>query len=147
MLKDMDIKNIISIADTEPDFMSIFGKTEDQIDDWRHATKFRIEDLMIRASKEVSDRKAATQTGFQKLSYPQFNGDILNYLEFKKRWNNEVVPERKPPALELAALRESVPAIAKAKIADASTMNKAWKLLDLDYGNLQEVRAKLKEQV
>ena len=94
MLKDMDIKNIISIADTEPDFMSIFGETEDQIDDWRHATKFRIEDLMIRASKGVSDRKAATQTGFQKLSYPQFNGDILNYLEFKKRWNNKIVPKK-----------------------------------------------------
>ena len=26
-------------------------------------------------------------------------------------------------------------------------MNEAWKLLDLDYGNLHEVRAKLKEQV
>ena len=102
---------------------------------------------MTRASKEVSDRKAATQTGFQKLSYPWFNGDVLNYLEFKKRWKNKVVPERKPPALELATLRESVPALAKAKIADASTMNKAWKLLDLDYGNLQEVCAKLKEQV
>ena len=47
MLKDMDIKNIISIADTEPDFLSIFSETEDQINDWRHATKFRIKDLMI----------------------------------------------------------------------------------------------------
>ena len=26
-------------------------------------------------------------------------------------------------------------------------MTEAWKLLDLDYGNLQEVRAKLKQQV
>ena len=26
-------------------------------------------------------------------------------------------------------------------------MDEAWKLLDLDYGNLEEVRAKLKEQV
>ena len=44
-------------------------------------------------------------------------------------------------------MRESVPAIAKAKIADASTMDKAWKLEDLDYGTLQEVCAKLKEQI
>ena len=102
---------------------------------------------MIRANKKVSERNAATQTGFQKMSYPQFKRHVLNYLEFKKRWNNEVVPERKPPALELTALRESVPAISKAKIADVCTMNKAWKLLDLDYGNLQEVHTKLKEQV
>ena len=60
-------------------------------------------------------------------------------MEFKKRWVAEVVPERKPPALELAALRDAVPALAKAKITDISTMSDAWKILDMDYGNLQEV--------
>ena len=34
MLKDLDIKNIISIADSEPNFLRIFGETEDQINDW-----------------------------------------------------------------------------------------------------------------
>ena len=102
---------------------------------------------MIRAFKEVSDRKAATQTGFKKLNYPQFNGDVLNYQEFKRRWKIEVVPKRRPPALELAALRESIPALAKAKIVAATSMAEAWKMLDLDYGNLQEVRAKLKREI
>ena len=32
-------------------------------------------------------------------------------------------------------------------IADVTTMVEAWKLLDLEYGNLQELRAKLKDQV
>ena len=102
---------------------------------------------MIRAYKEVSDTKASTQTGFKKLNYPQFNGDVLNYQEFKWRWKIEVVPERIPPALKLAALREYVPAIAKAKIIAATSMAEAWKLLDLDYRNLQEVRAKLKKEI
>ena len=84
MLTKMDIKHIISIADTEPDFLEIFGETEDQKDDWRHETEAQIDDLMIRASKEVSKSKAATQSVFKKLAYPQFNGDVLNYLEFKK---------------------------------------------------------------
>ena len=79
ILKDLDLTGIISLADTEPEFLEIFGETEDQVSDWNHATKFRIQDLMIRAFKEVSDRKAATQTGFKKLNYPQFNGDVLNY--------------------------------------------------------------------
>ena len=91
----MDIKHIISIADTEPDFLEIFGETEEQIDDWRHETEARIDDLMIRASREVSERKAATQSGFKKLTFPQFNGDILKYLEFKKIWTAQVVPEWK----------------------------------------------------
>ena len=112
----MDITGIISLADSEPDFIEVFGETEDQVSDWGHEAKYRIQDLMIRAYKEVSDRKASTQTGFKKLNYPQFNGDVLNYQEFKRRWKIEVIPERRPPALELAALRESVPPIAKAKI-------------------------------
>ena len=81
----MDIKQIIYITDQEPDFQEVFGKTKDQVDDWRHATEARIDDLMIRASREVFDRKAATQSGFKKLAYPHFNGYVLNYLLFKKR--------------------------------------------------------------
>ena len=103
------------------------------MNDWRDEIEAHIEDLMIRASREVSERKAATQSGFKKLSYPHFNGDILNYLEFKKRWAAEVVPERKPQAIELVALRDSIPASAKAKIADVTTMDEAWRMLDLEY--------------
>ena len=29
MLKDLDLTGIISLADTEPDFLEIFGETED----------------------------------------------------------------------------------------------------------------------
>ena len=85
MLKDLDITGIISLADTEPDFIEVFGETEDQVSYWSHEAKYRIQDLMIRAYKEVSDRKASTQTGFKKLNYPQFNRDVLNYLELKKQ--------------------------------------------------------------
>merc|ERR1712055_523541 len=147
MLKSMEIDKLLVLCETEPDFFSIFGETEDDIHDWRAATEIRIEDLQIKASKEVAERKAATQTGFRKLSYPSFNGDVLNYLEFRKRWKEEVVPERKPVALELAALREAVPVIAKAKITDVSTLSEAWKVLDMEYGDVQEIRAKLKDQV
>ena len=95
----------------------------------------------------MAERKSATQSGFRKLAYSSFNGDILNYLEFKKRWKEDVVPERKPVTLELAALREAVPVIAKGKIIDVSTLTDAWKLIDLEYGDVQEIQAKLKDQV
>ena len=49
--------------------------------------------------------------------------------------------------MELAALREALPAIAKAKIVAVTTMAEAWKLLDLDYGDIEEVRAKLKKEI
>ena len=84
MLKSLEIDKIISLCESEPDFFSIFGETEDDISDWRLSTEVRIEELLIKASKEVAERKSATQSGFRKLAYSSFNGDILNYLEFKK---------------------------------------------------------------
>ena len=57
-----------------------------------------------------------------KLKYPTLSGDSLTYEEFKMRWLEEVVPERKPQALELAALRESVPNSVRIKITEVKTM-------------------------
>ena len=37
-----------------------------------------------------------------------FNGDVPNYLKFKKKWKKEVVLEQDLLALELEALRDSV---------------------------------------
>ena len=58
-----------------------------------------------------------------------------------------MIPERRPAALELAALREAIPAVAKAKIVDADSLQDAWKLLNMEYGDIQVIRAKLKDQV
>ena len=145
MLKSMEIDKIIIICKTEPDFFSIFGETKDNISDWHLSTKIRIKDLLIKASKEVAERKSATQLGFRKLAYPSFNGDILNYLKFKKCWKEEVVPEWKPVALELAALRQVVPVIATGNIINVSNLTDNWKLIDLEYGDVQEIRAKPKD--
>ena len=99
MLNQINVDHIISIADHKPNFLDMFGETEDQVNDWRHATEDRITDLLIKASKEISERKAATQSGFKKLTYPHFNRDVFNYLEFRKCWAAEFVPEKKPITL------------------------------------------------
>ena len=81
---------------------------------------------------------------------PKFNDDVLSYLKLKKRWKVEVVPERKTVALEHAAMRNPIPALAKAKIMDISMismMTDFWKIWYMDYRNLRKVKAKLKHQV
>ena len=60
MLKSMEIDKILVLCETEPDFFTIFGETEDNIQDWHLSTEIRIKDLLIKASKEVVERKAAT---------------------------------------------------------------------------------------
>ena len=69
MLISMKIDKIIIPCETEPDFFSIFGETKDIIADLHLSTEVRIEDLLIRASKEVAERKSATQSGFRKIAY------------------------------------------------------------------------------
>ena len=91
MLKSMEIDDIILLCETEPDFFLIFGETKDNIADWCLSTEVRIEDLLIKASKEVVERKSATHPGFRKLPYPNFNGDSYITLKY---WKEEVVPER-----------------------------------------------------
>ena len=45
MLKSMEIDKIIILCESEPDFFSIFGETEDDISDWCLSTEVRTEDL------------------------------------------------------------------------------------------------------
>ena len=85
MLKELDVPGIIDLAVTEPDFLEIFGETEDTINDWSEEIRNKVQDFSLRAATEVSERKAATQTGFKKLSLHSFNGNVINYMEFKKR--------------------------------------------------------------
>ena len=127
MLRELDVPGIIDLTATEPEFLEIFGETEDAVNDWSEEIRNKVQDFSLRAATEVSERKAATQTGFKKLSLPSFNGNVLNYMEFKRRWRLEVVPERRPFAMELAALREALPPLAKAKVIAVTSMMEAWK--------------------
>ena len=51
MLKSMEIDKILVLCETEPDFFTIFGETEDNIHDWRLSTEIRIKDLLIKANQ------------------------------------------------------------------------------------------------
>ena len=59
MLTNLKIDEIIAKADQEPDFLGIFGVTEDAINDWRIATEDRIRKLTSSAAAEISARKAS----------------------------------------------------------------------------------------
>ena len=60
MLKELDVPGIIDLAVTEPDFLEIFGETEDAINDWSEEIRNKVQDFSLRAATEVSERKATT---------------------------------------------------------------------------------------
>ena len=67
----------------------------------------------------------STTSGFEKRKYPTFKGDILDYSEFRRLWLEEVAAERRPEAIELAALRDSLPQLARNKIVELRTLKDA----------------------
>ena len=73
------------------------------------------------------------------------------YINNSPGGNNEDIqnPIQKDEYLDHTppSLKESIPVFAKAKITDVFMTKEVQKLLKLHYGNLQEIRTKLKEQV
>ena len=51
----MNIDQILSMSEIEPNFLSLFEETEDDIDILHYTAEIRIKDLSIRASNEVAD--------------------------------------------------------------------------------------------
>ena len=91
-----------------------------------------------KAKKQLKDRKRR---------YPSFRGDVLNYFTFKERWNLEVGPEKQVESRELQSLKDNIPQAAKNKLIDCKTLVYAWKVLDHEYGDMDEIRAKLKAKI
>ena len=127
--------------------LKIHAETADQVNDWRNLTEDQVDTLLDKTTKEILERKVSVQSGFQKMNYTHFNQEILNYKEFKRRWDMEVFPERKPEQLELAALKESESTLVKNKLSDCITLQEAWNIQDHNIGDLEEIRAKLKQHI
>ena len=53
----------------------------------------------------------------------------------------------KPEHLELAALKDSLPMLAKNQLSEVDSLSKAWEILTGLYGDKKEIRAKLKAKI
>ena len=59
----------------------------------------------------------------------------------------EVSPERQIESRDLSNLLDNIPQTAKNRLVDVETLSVSWNLLDKEYGNHQEIRAKLKASI
>ena len=83
--KALRINEILDRFLYDPNQDEIYGAFADEIDDWSELCDGKIEELKIRAERQISQRKAATQSGFEKRSYPKFKGEKLTYYVFKEK--------------------------------------------------------------
>ena len=99
------------------------------------------------AEAQIAERKSVTACGFEKKSFPRFEGHKLEYYTFKKRWSKEVSVERQHPDRELASLIAALCKPAQHKVVDCETLKEVWMVLDREYGDLRELRAALKLKI
>ena len=83
----------------------------------------------------VSHTKRSNHSIFKKCSYPLFAGNIVDYYQFKSRWNEEVVSKRLMEISELNNHKDQILQSSKNKLYEVCKLSDAWKILDELYGD------------
>ena len=84
------------------------------------------------------------KTYLRKVDPPKFNGDILEFPEFKRKWTANVTREKMEEDSELDRLRDNVPESARKMLIGEKSLANAWKILTKMFGNKTMLANKLK---
>ena len=87
------------------------------------------------------------QVYLEKTRPPKFNGDELEFPEFKRKWESQVSKAYLPEESELDKLRDALPKEAKDQLYGVVTLTEAWKILTQRYGDKLLISKKLKGQL
>ena len=101
---------------------------------------------VVSASSAVSHH-SADRVQLAKTKPPYFKGDVIEYPEFKRKWNALVHAASLPIEAELDKLRDALPKSAKDQLCGCKTLVEAWSILDKRYGNPDLIAKKLKDQL
>ena len=78
---------------------------------------------------------------------PKFEGDMVTYPDFKRKWKATVGNANLSAESELDRLKDNVPSSAAKTLFGEVSMEGAWKILDKMYGNKTLIANKLKSQL
>ena len=71
----------------------------------------------------------------KKTDPPTWDGDVVNFAEFVRKWKNQVSAAKLPEEQELDRLRDCIPSQASISLFGESTIKGAWKVLEELYGD------------
>ena len=108
---------------------------------------------MIEERVEVKNTSPVTETTKAEFSYlkkidpPKFNGDMVSYPDFKRKWRANVSKANLSAEAELDRLKDNVPEKAAKMLFGEVSMDGAWAVLDKMFGNKTLIASKLKAQL
>lgn len=121
----------------------------------------RIDNLLMQLSNKVKEPPVPSSTTsvltdsssnnknlyLKKTDPPTWDGDVVNFAEFVRKWKNQVSAAKLPEEQELDRLRECIPSQASKSLFGESTMIGAWKVLEELYGDKDIIANLLKSQL
>merc|ERR1712082_420313 len=99
------------------------------------------------ATSSKDNDKPKEQVFLEKTKPPKFNGDVLEFAEFKRKWMAQVNKANLPEESELDKLRDNIPKEAKDQLYAVEKLDEAWKILSQRYGDKMVIGRKLKNQL
>ena len=97
--------------------------------------------------RSSAPQSSADKVQLAKTKPPLFKGEIVDFPEFKRKWNALVHPANLPAEAELDKLRDAIPKSAKDQLYGCKTLLEAWSIFDKRYGNPELIAKKLKDQL
>ena len=94
-----------------------------------------------------SDAKPREQVYLEKTKPPRFNGEDIDFPEFRRKWTSQVTQACLPVETELDKLRDNIPKDAKEQLFGVDKLEDAWTILTKRYGDPMLISRKLKAQL
>ena len=91
--------------------------------------------------------KHGYNTFLKKQDPPDFSGDCLDYMEFKRKWSSQVSSHKPPSEYEMDLLKNSIPEEGRKKLYGVDSLSSAWTQLDKLYGDKSLICQKLKSRL
>ena len=98
-------------------------------------------------SNSYTDKPRPEQTFLKKTDPPKFEGDMVTYPDFRRKWKANVSKANLSAESELDRLRDNVPEKAAKMLFGEATMEGAWTILDKMFGNKTLIANQLKNQL
>ena len=127
----------------------------EEAETWQEDTLSSIKTLLclVQAERKKTEVKSVQQpklsfpTLLKKRDPPEFKGDCLEFMDFKRKWNNSVHSSKPPEDFELDLLKTNIPEQGKKKLFGVESLATAWNLLDKLYGDTKLICQKLKNKL
>ena len=156
-LEKLDSKSSIAFAKLTDKLESFPDALESELvefENWVINYNSKLESLLEeinvaidRLNNSASSKRSDFGTFFKKQDPPQFKGDCLEYMEWKKRWESQVSSHKPPVEFEIDLLKLNLPEEGRKKLYGCDSLSTAWLLLDKMYGDQKLIIQKLKSKL